>query len=377
MKVLWVPHAPWKIKQRAKYLAQHLAEFHDIHVLSWDALEQLGDLRNIKRIISVLRLSETVVENGVAVHDTIQIPGGLFWPQLRSINARTLKQSITDIIAECEIDLLIASSPMPLPERLNIPVVGDFIDEHASYWRDVRGRSDLAIEIEREERRLADVADRHVVVSGALGEKLATWGHRSEYIPNGFDLSRVFGGDRAGFRGALGLDDRSFLVGYIGYFGEFSGLVRAVESACGWEKNVHLVIAGDGPQLKVAKHLAIQKDLSNIHFLGWLDNTKDFFAGIDAGLLPFDVINFTSWASPIKLFEYLGAGKPVISTPLAEVKRMSLDGVIVVEPSAVGISKGVEILRTSKGSKVATANVHHHEWHRLASRFATVIESVL
>jgi UDP-galactopyranose mutase len=46
-----------------------------------------------------------------------------------------------------------------------------------------------------------------------------------------------------------------------------------------------------------------------------------YFAGWDAGLLPFALNDATRFISPTKTPEYLAAGLPVISTPIRDVVR--------------------------------------------------------
>jgi glycosyltransferase involved in cell wall biosynthesis len=72
-------------------------------------------------------------------------------------------------------------------------------------------------------------------------------------------------------------------------------------------------------------HHSAQKILSlpNVHFLG-LKRHEDlpmYVSRFDVCLLPFQVNAITSAISPVKLFEYLAAAKPVVSTPLKEVFR--------------------------------------------------------
>ena len=63
--------------------------------------------------------------------------------------------------------------------------------------------------------------------------------------------------------------------------------------------------------------------LPNVHFLGRKnhDELPSYLSKFDVCLLPFQVNSITSAVSPVKLFEYLAAGKPVVSTPLKEVMR--------------------------------------------------------
>jgi hypothetical protein len=63
--------------------------------------------------------------------------------------------------------------------------------------------------------------------------------------------------------------------------------------------------------------------LNNVRWLGARsrEDLMRYLAWYDAAMLPFVVGPVTDAVSPLKLFEYLAAGKPVVSTPLAEVSR--------------------------------------------------------
>jgi hypothetical protein len=52
---------------------------------------------------------------------------------------------------------------------------------------------------------------------------------------------------------------------------------------------------------------------------------------ITFGLIPYKVNEYTKGVYPTKLFEYLGAGVPVISTPIPEVKQYSNGKFIFIE----------------------------------------------
>jgi glycosyltransferase involved in cell wall biosynthesis len=61
----------------------------------------------------------------------------------------------------------------------------------------------------------------------------------------------------------------------------------------------------------------------NIHYLGAksYDELPKYIAGWDVALLPFAINDATRYISPTKTPEYLAAGKPVVSTPIADVIR--------------------------------------------------------
>jgi glycosyltransferase involved in cell wall biosynthesis len=81
----------------------------------------------------------------------------------------------------------------------------------------------------------------------------------------------------------------------------------------------HFVLIG--PVVKIT-----EQDLprhNNIHFLG-IKNYNElpmYLAGWDVAIMPFALNESTRFISPTKTPEYLAAGKPVISTPIADVMR--------------------------------------------------------
>ena len=76
---------------------------------------------------------------------------------------------------------------------------------------------------------------------------------------------------------------------------------------------------------------------ANIHWLG-LRSYQDlplYLSGWDAGLMPFAMNEATKFISPTKTPEYLAAGVPVVSTPVADVVRdWGRDGLVGIAADA-------------------------------------------
>ena len=81
----------------------------------------------------------------------------------------------------------------------------------------------------------------------------------------------------------------------------------------------HIVLIG--PVAKI-DHAAIPQH-SNIHLLGprSYEQLPAYISGWDVALLPFARNDATRFISPTKTPEYLAAGKPVVSTSIADVIR--------------------------------------------------------
>jgi glycosyltransferase involved in cell wall biosynthesis len=63
---------------------------------------------------------------------------------------------------------------------------------------------------------------------------------------------------------------------------------------------------------------------TNVYYLGYRDysNLPAILAYFDICIIPFKLNRITESTNPIKVYEYLAAGKPVVSTNLPEVKKM-------------------------------------------------------
>ncbi|HUD94969.1 NAD(P)-binding protein, partial [Sphingobium sp.] len=92
-------------------------------------------------------------------------------------------------------------------------------------------------------------------------------------------------------------------------------LAALADARPGWDLEII------GPVVKIS-----EADLpcrANLHFLGGrsYDELPGCIAGWDVALMPFAINDATRFISPTKTPEYLAAGKPVVSTPIADVIR--------------------------------------------------------
>jgi glycosyltransferase involved in cell wall biosynthesis len=111
--------------------------------------------------------------------------------------------------------------------------------------------------------------------------------------------------------------DHSHTVGYVGALDHWFDIdaVAAVASA---HPEWRVVLAGrveDPRVLRLQSH-------SNVTFAGEIPpaGLAALLHGWDAAMIPFLVNDLTRAANPIKLYEYFGAGLPVVSTRLPEVE---------------------------------------------------------
>ena len=107
-------------------------------------------------------------------------------------------------------------------------------------------------------------------------------------------------------------------IGYVGVLSDFKLDLDLLESAIGQRDDWHWVFIGDEREGQESPVLARLRERPNVHLLGWrpYETLPSYLRGIDVALLPQQVNDYTRAMFPMKFFEYLAAGCPVIATPL-------------------------------------------------------------
>jgi glycosyltransferase involved in cell wall biosynthesis len=173
-----------------------------------------------------------------------------------------------------------------------------------------------------EERALLAAADLTIVTAPRLLELKAPFARRIELVPNGVDVT-AFQRSAAVSPPAPG-DPSPATPPRIGYSGHVSArldldLLRAIALA---RPDWRLVFAGSQWDAGCVEALQALRSLPNVQFVGLLpvEEVPSFIAGCSVCLIPYRVNDETRAISSLKLYEYLAAGRPVVSArvPAAE-----------------------------------------------------------
>ena len=203
-----------------------------------------------------------------------------------------------------------------LPHR---SLVYHITDDYAAFGHlSEAGRAALLAE----EQGLLAAADLVIVTAPRLLELKAPYARRIELIPNGVDAA-AFQAPTAVPQAvfALGLPPDAVRLGYSGHVSNRLDLplLRSLALA---RPQWQWLFAGSEWDAGCRDELAALKALPNVHFLGLLpvQEVPGFIAACDVCLIPYRINDETRAISSLKLYEYLAAGKPVVSArvPAAE-----------------------------------------------------------
>jgi len=152
-------------------------------------------------------------------------------------------------------------------------------------------------------------------------------GDRIAVIPNGINKAHFDSApDPVMAKVKLGLEGR-LVLGFTGFVRDWHGVNRVIDwMACpDAPKNVHLLVVGDGPVREALEAQAEALGLANaVTFTGIVHRelVPAHVAAFDVALQP----AVTSYASPLKMMEYLVLGKPIVAPRVPNILEILDDG---------------------------------------------------
>jgi len=151
-------------------------------------------------------------------------------------------------------------------------------------------------------------------------------------IYNGVEPIEIKSRFRNVVRRRLGLDSKDFLIVAVGRLVHEKGfdvLVRATKYLYdSGISNIHVAIAGDGPQRKILEKLVESLDLkTKVHFLGYVKDISEIYSAADVF-----VSSARRSAFDLTLIEALSAGVPVIATDVGGNKEAIGDAGVLIKP---------------------------------------------
>ena len=204
----------------------------------------------------------------------------------------------------------------------------------------------------------------------AIGRRAS---HECTTIPNGTDPDRLCftASDRRRARDRLGFGEHALVAGYVGAFSPWHNIPSMIGAARIISNNeyrdISIVMIGDGEMYDWAKERQQTDHIAGLRLTGRIIDEADlraWLACFDVGLcinvpLPID-------GSPLKLFEYLALGVPVVAAGFEQIKRHCLE-----EHVGIWLDPGND---RQIVDALLQIHAHRHKWDQVGHRNRQLVQ---
>lgn len=313
--------------------------------------------------------------SNVWVLSPLMVPAKHHWPLVRALNQALLRWTVrrftrnqgfaAPVVWTYHPYMLDAIAPLPRG-----PLVYHCVDDIGA----VPGVDVAAFEAAQ--RELLARCDAVFTTATALMEQCRPHNANTHYFGNVVDADHF----------SRALDDETPLpadltgiptprIVYHGVLSDFKVDFRLLIDAAQARPDWHWVIIGEqreGQRSELAAQLA---SLPNVHLLGYrsYESLPQYLRGMQVGVLPTLLNDYTRSMFPMKFYEYLAAGLPVVSTPL-DFARESRAGLLAggdVESFVAALDR--QIQRGKLTPAEADEAVGDNTWERRLDKMLAII----
>ena len=237
-------------------------------------------------------------------------------------------------------------------------------------------------------RRIWKKAHKIIVITSALKNLVIKEGIPENKIliaPDAVDL-KIFesiNADKDELRAELNLPKDSFLVGYVGKFKTLEmekGIKTMIEALpLSGNETKMVFVGGEESEIKEYKMFSNRFNvLPQCIFISYQPHAKviRYIKAMDALVIPFpNKPHYAFYASPLKLFEYMASGRPIIASSLPALREILNDkNALFFKPDdAPDLARAIKMLKSSQMlgyhlSQQALADVREYTWDNRARR---------
>lgn len=391
MKILFVQDTDWIKRnpgQQHHYAERLVKRGHEVRVIDYEVLwREDGE----KELISKRKVFENVSKIFKDINITVIRPSILKIPILDYVSMLfTYKREIENQIKNFAPDIIVGQAlisnyfAIRLSKKYNIPIIFQMNDVNSTLipfnFLQPLGRMIESYNLKN--------ADETVVINEVLREyaiKMGSDPNKTHVMPAGVDLKRYdpnIKGDK--IRSQYGLETDDFVLFFMGWLYHFSGL-KEVLMKLGKTKDIHprlkILIVGDGDAYEDLIEIIKKYQLEETVILTGkqpFDQIPDFISSGDVCILPAHLNDIMWNIVPIKIYEYMAMGKPVITTNLPGVmKEFGVgNGVTYVKKPEHVIQKSLNI-DFDEESKKARKFVENNDWDKITDKFEKLIFEII
>jgi hypothetical protein len=362
---------PFKfMKQRPQHIAEYFSsKGYRVLYLGLDEKYEILPRKKIEE----LSLSDILNHYTTDIIGNIYILKNIFTTKNRSINElKTLVSKICDCIDDTDITVLAA-----LPYWLdcvsnisaNIKLIYDCLDDWEGFVKDLDIGMDVTVI--QKERKLASIADLVLASANRLYAKMSLYNKNVYYLPNGvwnkdysIDVKKQFKPN----------DISEIKEPIIFFMGGIAGWVdtKLIHFLAKERPEYSFVFVGEKIKAKLPQE-------NNIYFLGkkHYSELPLYLNQAKVAIIPFKETNLTASVTPLKYYEYMSAGIPVVSTMLPDLVHLKGSKVVQnYEEFLRAIDYYVNLSEEdyNKASSLARITSKLFDWNRLLEPLCNFLE---
>ena len=197
--------------------------------------------------------------------------------------------------------------------------------------------------------------------------------------PDGVDLTPYAGLSRADSRATLDISPDTSVVMYTGHLYRGKGAETLVSAAKGLDAEVYIVGGYDEDIARVKQTVG---NPENVTFTGFVEPAEipQYQVAADVLVAPYTEES-RPWVSPLKLFEYMAAEKPIVASDREVLQEVLVDGenaLLFEKGNPVALCETLErVLGDEPLAKRLAQNARHtaeqHTWERRAERILSFV----
>jgi glycosyltransferase involved in cell wall biosynthesis len=271
----------------------------------------------------------------------------------------------------------------------NIPglleVNAPLIEEQAAHRGlvDRNAAERIAVRVFRQASALVAVSEEVAAYLRAMGPSPRA----IHVMPNAVDPARFPAEPAPALRRSR--DEPAFTVGFVGSLKSWHGLPVLIEAFARFQSRVpdaRLLVVGDGPEREPLAAEVRKLGLDAVcHFTGAVEAEKipGLLAAMDVAIAPYPPLdNF--YFSPLKVYEYMAAGRAVITSGIGQLKLLIRHGGngLLCKPGdpedlAAQLARlyGDGALRARLGAAARQTILSGHTWRHAVGRILALAES--
>ena len=336
-------------------------------------------IRCLRNNLGIKKISDNLytITPFVLIHDQSALKSRI----LRSGNRKVLSHTLNKAIDKIGFDRRIRLSWVYVPSQVDyLGIAGDigYIYECYDNYREFKFALMNRQQVIHYDRILS--INALIVFNTALKlyEEKIKYNPNSYYIPNAVNLDLF--SDAKTEKNAPPWDLKKILHPIVGFVGNAHASIVDVEltkHVASLNPSLSFVFLG---KIQKSKEMDDLFGMPNVHYLGYkrYEDLPKYLFFFDAGIIPFKINEITKCLDPLKAYEFMAAGCPVVTTDIPEMRKFS---------SILNIAKNKEdfakILRevlsqdTSDLAKALLAEARKHSWDQRTKEMISYIQDYL